>query len=250
MDPSLRAGAKVISVDSGDADPLESIYAYEQAIAKRTQVVRRSRAYSPVTPTIHSAAAIQKRLSSGHCTSVSATTSISSQSKSMLYQYDLMRLGKVQRARISSHAYRLQPTTSSIHRLSMWYRACQKTSAPTASALVRSSHRTILRFVLLSFKVKLFADELREVLHKVLRRSLRCFITAAGSQVGARFGLGPDGLRMGDKVFVIIGVHRAVILCQIGRDRRFKYIENSHMNGLMEGEALWLDSKEEQVLLV
>lgn len=78
----------------------------------------------------------------------------------------------------------------------------------------------------------------------------RCYITTADSPVGARFGCGPDGLRVGDKIFVIFGLHHPVVLRQIGKERRFKYIGSSHLKGLMEGEAIGLDSKEEQIILV
>jgi hypothetical protein len=99
-------------------------------------------------------------------------------------------------------------------------------------------------------QIDTFIAEMNKRLEWECERPRRCFITRIDSSVGARFGCGPDGLRVGDKVFVIFGVNYPVILRQTGRERRFRYIGNSYINGLMEGEALGLGSKEEQVLLV
>jgi len=99
-------------------------------------------------------------------------------------------------------------------------------------------------------QIKAFVDEMEWCVTLESERPRRCFITTANSAAGARFGCGPDGLRVGDKVFVISGIHRPVILRQIGRERRFKYIGNSQIHGLMEGEVVKLGLKAEQVLLV
>jgi hypothetical protein len=99
-------------------------------------------------------------------------------------------------------------------------------------------------------QIKAFIEEMDATVVLKSERPRRCFITTADSPAGARFGCGPDGLRVGDKVFVIFGVNKPVVLRQVGRERRFMYIGNSQMHGLMEGEALGLGAKEEQVLLI
>lgn len=99
-------------------------------------------------------------------------------------------------------------------------------------------------------QIKAFVKEMESEVEWASEIPRRCFITTAGSPAGARFGRGPDGLRVGDKVFVICGIPRPVILRQIGRERRFKYIGNSQIHGLMKGEVVTLGLKEEQVLLI
>jgi hypothetical protein len=98
-------------------------------------------------------------------------------------------------------------------------------------------------------QIKAFVEEMESHVRWESEIPRPCF-TTADSPAGARFGCGPDVLRVGDKVFVICGIPRPVILRQIGRERRFKYIRNSQIYGLMEGEVSTLGLKEEEVLLV